>query len=63
MYIDGAGLRRTGRQLGIHHQTVANRAKEQAEQWPEAPVHPVVKAAKFDEIFAWIGDKKPNLAW
>lgn len=58
MHIDGAGLRRTGRQLGIHHQSVANWAKEQAEQLPEAPVPPVVKAAEFDEIFTFIGDKK-----
>jgi len=58
MYIDGAGLRRTGRQLGIHPQTVANWAKEQAEQLSEAPVPPVVKAAEFDEIFTFIGDKK-----
>ena len=58
LYIDGAGLRRTGRQLGIHHQTVANWAKDEAEQLPEAPVPPVVKTAEFDEIFTYIGDKK-----
>ena len=58
MYIDGAGLRRTGRQLGIHHQTVANWAKEQAEQLPEAPIPAEVKTAEFDEIFTYIGDKK-----
>lgn len=58
MYIDGAGLRRTGRQLGVHHQTVANWAKAEAEQLPEAPVLPVVKTAEFDEIFTDIGDKK-----
>lgn len=58
MYIDGAGLRRTGRHLGIHPQTVANWAKDQAEQLPEAPVPPIVKAAEFDEIFTFIGDKK-----
>jgi len=58
MYIDGAGLRRTARQLGVHHQTVANWAKQQAEQLPEAPVPAVVKTAEFDEIFTYIGDKK-----
>ena len=58
MYIDGASLRRTGRQLGIHPQTVANWAKDQAAQLPEAPVPAVVKAAEFDEIFTFIGDKK-----
>jgi len=58
MYIDGAGLRRTGRQLGIHHQTVANWAKDHAEQLPEVPMPANVKTAEFDEIFTYIGDKK-----
>ena len=58
MYIDGAGLRRTGRQLGVHHQTVANWTKNQAETLPEAPVPAEVKIAEFDEIFTYIGDKK-----
>ena len=58
LYIDGAGLRCIGRQLGIHHQTVANWVKAQAEQLPEAPVPPEVKTAEFDEIFTYIGDKK-----
>lgn len=58
MYIDGAGLRRTGRQLGIHHQTVANWVKEHAEQLPEVPMPAEVKTAEFDEIFTYIGDKK-----
>ncbi|MBX3036050.1 MAG: IS1 family transposase [Anaerolineales bacterium] len=58
MYIDGAGLRRTARQLNIHHQTVANWVKEQAEQLPNAPVPDKVKTAEFDEIFTYIGDKK-----
>jgi len=58
MYIDGSGLRRTGRQLGVHHQTVANWAKAQAEQLPNAPVPAEVKTAEFDEMFTYIGDKK-----
>ena len=58
MYIDGAGLRRTGRQLGVHHQTVANWTKEHAEQLPEIPMPADVQTAEFDEIFTYIGDKK-----
>jgi len=58
MYIDGSGLRRTGRQLGVHHQTVANWAKDEAEQLPNAPVPAEVKTAEFDELFTYIGDKK-----
>ncbi len=58
MYVDGNGLRRTARQLGIHHQSVANWAKEQAEKLPKAPVPEEVKTAEFDELFTFIGDKK-----
>lgn len=58
MYIDGSGLRRTGRQVGVHHQTVANWVKTQAEQLPSPPMPPEVKTAEFDEIFTYIGDKK-----
>ena len=58
LYVDGAGLRRTGRQLGVHHQSVANWAKEQAEKLPNAPVPTEVKTAEFDELFTFIGDKK-----
>jgi len=58
LYIDGSGLRRTGRQLGVHHQTVANWAKEHAEQLPNAPVPAEIETAEFDEIFTYIGDKK-----
>jgi transposase-like protein len=58
LYLDGAGLRRTGRQLGVHHQSVANWAKEHAEKLPKAPVPDEVKTAEFDELFTFIGDKK-----
>ena len=58
LYVDGTGLRRTGRQLGIHHQSVANWVKEYAEQLPKAVVPEKVKTAEFDEIFTYIGDKK-----
>ena len=57
-YVDGANLRRIGRQLGVHHQTVANWVKEYAENLPEAPVPKEVKTAEMDEIFTFIGEKK-----
>ena len=47
-----------GHQLGIHHQILANWAKNRAEQLPEAPVPADVKTAEFDEIFIYVGDKK-----
>lgn len=58
MYIDGSGLRRTGRQLGVHHQTVANWTQAHAENLPETPVPAEVKIAEFDELYTYIGDKK-----
>jgi transposase-like protein len=57
-YVDGMNLRRTGRQLGIHHQTVANWVKEYAEKLPDAPVPEKVQTAELDELFTFIGDKK-----
>ena len=58
LYVDGMGLRRTGRHLGVHHQSVANWAKDHAEQLPKAPVPEEVKTAEFDELYTFIGDKK-----
>ena len=57
-YVDGMNLRRVGRQLGLHHQTVANWVKEYAEKLPDAPVPKQVKTAELDEIFTFIGEKK-----
>lgn len=58
LYIDGMGLRRIARHMGVHHQSVANWVKEQAEILPRAPVPEEVKTAEFDELFTFIGDKK-----
>ena len=57
-YVDGTNLRRIGRQLGVHHQTVANWVKEYAEKLPQAPVPRQVKTAEMDEIFTFLGEKK-----
>ena len=57
-YVDGMNLRRTGRHLGIHHQTVANWVKEYAEKLPDAPLPDQVKTAELDELFTFIGEKK-----
>lgn len=56
--MDGMNLRRTGRQLGVHHQTVANWVKEYAEKLPDAPIPKQVKTAEMDELFTFIGEKK-----
>ena len=57
-YVEGMNFRRTGRHLGIHHQTVANWVKEYAEKLPNAPVPEQVKTAELDELFTFIGEKK-----
>jgi hypothetical protein len=56
--VDGMNLRRTGRHLGIHHQTVANLVKEYAEELPTAPVPEQVKTVELDELITFIGEKK-----
>ena len=58
LYVDGMNLRRIGRQLGVHHQSVANWAKAHAEKLPDAPVPEKVDNAEMDELFTFIGDKK-----
>jgi len=56
LYVDGMNLRRIGRHLGVHHQSVANWVKAHAEKLPEVPEK--VEKAEMDELFTFIGDKK-----
>jgi len=56
--VDGMNLRRTGRQLSVHHQSVANWVKAYAEKLPPAPVPEKVDNAEMDELFTFIGNKK-----
>jgi transposase-like protein len=58
MYVDGINLRRIGRILGVHHQSVANWVKSHSEKLPYAPVPEKVEHAELDEVFTFIGDKK-----
>ena len=58
MYVDGLNLRRIGRHLSIHHQTISLWVKAQANLLPDPPVPDDVKAAEMDEMFTFIGDKK-----
>jgi transposase len=58
LYVDGMNLRRIGRHLGVHHQSVSNWVKGYAEKLPDAPVPDKVEKAEMDEIFTFIGDKK-----
>lgn len=58
MYVDGMNLRKIGRQLNVHHRTVALWVVDRAETSPKAPMPQEVKEAEMDELFTFIGDKK-----
>jgi hypothetical protein len=54
-------FRKTGRHLGIHHQTVAYWIKQYTEKLPDATVPEQVKTTEMDEVFTFIGEKKRDL--
>ena len=54
MYVDGMGLRKIGRHLGIHHKTVMLYAK----QLPDADLPGDVRVVEMDELFTFVGEKK-----
>ena len=58
LYVDGTNLRRTARQVGVHHTTIMRWVKEYASQLPAAPQPKKVKTAELDELFTFIGKKK-----
>jgi len=51
-------LRKMGRQLKVHHRTVALWVVDRAETLPNAPMPQEVQDAEMDELFTFIGDKK-----
>jgi len=59
-YVDGMNLRRVARQLGVHHQSVANWVSTHAQEIPPAPVPAHVEVAELDELFTFVGDKKTS---
>jgi hypothetical protein len=61
MYVDGGNLRRIARHLKVAPQTIAYWVTELAEALPSTPMPEEVKEAEMDELFTFIGDKKPNL--
>lgn len=55
MYLDGLNFRRIGRLLGVHHTSVLNWVKAQAEGVDDAPVPEQVE---MDELSTFSGSKK-----
>ena len=62
MYVDGQNYRRTGRNLRVNHQTVANWVKAAAQKALETPVpRPIMTAdtvVELDELFTFVASKK-----
>lgn len=61
LYVDGMNLRRIGRQLGVHHQSVANWTKAHAEKLPEAPVPKEVEKHRWMNFSPLLVRKKHDL--
>jgi hypothetical protein len=65
MYVDGQNYRRTGRNLRVHHQSVANWVKAAAQKALDAPLpRPVVDedtVVEVDELFTFVETKKRNV--
>lgn len=58
LYLEGMNLRRIGRMLSVHHQTVANWLKLHAEELPEVEVPQEAEAVEVDELYTFVGCKK-----
>ena len=69
MYVDGQNYRRTGRNLRVNHQSIANWVKEAAQKALDAastravprPVVDEDTVVELDELFTFIGDKKNKI--
>jgi len=61
LYLEGNGLRRIGRLLQVHHQTVANWINARHATLPSQPTQPpVAGVVELDELYTFVGSKKTN---
>ena len=62
LYVDGMNLRRSGRTLGVVHQTVANWVAAHADALPVQPPQPdtPVEVAELDELYTFVGEQKTS---
>jgi hypothetical protein len=59
LYLEGNGLRRIGRLLQVHHQTVANRILARHATLPTHPAQPPGAAVvELDELYTFVGSKE-----
>jgi transposase-like protein len=60
--VEGTNLRRIARHLRVNHQTVINWVNAHVATLPdESPLPASVTVVEQDELFTFIGDKKPGL--
>ena len=61
LYLEGNGLRRIGRLLQVHHQTVANWINARHATLPSQPPQPETAAVvELDELYTFVASKKTN---
>ena len=59
LYLEGNGLRRIGRLLKTHHQTIANWVTQHHAQLPTTPPQPSTsEVTELDELYTFAGAKK-----
>lgn len=61
MYVDGQNFRQIARELGVDHKSVINWVNAHAAQQADAPVPSDINNAEMDELFTFVGSKKPCL--
>ena len=61
LYVDGMNYRRIARHLGVDHKSVINWVKAYTTQLPDAPQPADVVKAEMDELYTFVGAKKPRL--
>ena len=61
LYLEGNGIRRIGRVLGVNHQTVTNWINAAALKVPATPPQPATsEVIELDELYTFAGQKKTN---
>src|SRR5689334_4318645 len=61
LYVDGHNFRQIARQLKVDHKSVINSVNAHAAQQASAPVPKDINNAELDELFTFVGSKKPRL--
>ncbi len=61
LYLTGMSLRKIGKHLGVHHQSVANWIKAAARELPaQVADQTPTEIIEMDELYTFVGSKKPK---